>query len=291
MSKYGRNVHASMLGGRITRANLDPAQVTKVLDIGCGTGAATITLAQHYPSATVYGLDISRVPDAARAAAPANVSFIEGDFLTTFPAERDLEAASPPHPALAPSTFTHLYGRMLILGIPSWPAYFATAHRLLAPAVGVLEHHDVDLFWRSTTAAAASSSSSPPPLSDRWPWARALHAALAAAPRGFDMRAGSNAARRMRDAGFVDVRSEGPFAFAFTRDDDAFPESGPCADYGAAFLGRAFRELVGRVLEGEVEPEVLRRWVDEDVERDMFGERGVHFRYWVTVGRKPGVEG
>lgn len=298
---------AAMLGGRITRANLSPSSVTKVLDIGCGTGAATITLAQLYPSASVYGLDISRVPDAGRAAAPSNVTFIEGDFLDTFPTLRSRETddnekggedaaadeqttnsptttttTSPLHPALRPSTFTHLYGRMLILGIPSWRAYFATARALLAPGAGILEHHDVDLDWYAPSLAAP-----PPPLSASWPWANALHAALA--KTGHDVRCGSRAAGRMREAGFVDVRTEGPFAFAFTRNDEEFPGSGRCADYVAEYLGEGFRELVRKVVGGggEVDEETLEGWLKR-VEGDMLGQRGTHFRYWVTVGRRPG---
>ncbi|KAF4301777.1 hypothetical protein GTA08_BOTSDO09740 [Botryosphaeria dothidea] len=296
---------AAMLGGRITRANLSPNSVTKVLDIGCGTGAATITLAQLYPSAAVYGLDISHVPDAGRAAAPSNVTFIEGDFLDTFPSLRSRETkepekggedaaadeqttnpptttTSPLHPALRPSTLTHLYGRMLILGIPSWRAYFATARALLAPGAGVLEHHDVDLDWYAPSLAAP-----PPPLSASWPWTSALHAALA--KTGHDVRCGSRAAGRMREAGFVDVRTEGPFAFAFTRNDEEFPGSGRCADYVAEYLGEGFRELVRKVVGGggEVDEETLEGWLKR-VEGDMLGQMGTHFRYWVTVGRRPG---
>lgn len=49
-----------------------------VLDVGCGTGALAFALAPNV--AEVVGLDVdSEYLEAARAGAPANVSFVEGD--------------------------------------------------------------------------------------------------------------------------------------------------------------------------------------------------------------------
>lgn len=45
------------------------------VDVGCGTGIATIQIAGMLPSAKVYGLDISPVPEAVQKMAPANVAW------------------------------------------------------------------------------------------------------------------------------------------------------------------------------------------------------------------------
>lgn len=47
--------------------------MTKAVDVGCGTGTATVQLTRMFPSATVYVFDLSPVPEHARITAPANV--------------------------------------------------------------------------------------------------------------------------------------------------------------------------------------------------------------------------
>ena len=68
--------------GRIIHAPLkDP---TKILDVGCGTGIVTRHLGSIYPSATVYGIDLSPVPPTnasdAIPSTPPNVKYIIGDI-------------------------------------------------------------------------------------------------------------------------------------------------------------------------------------------------------------------
>lgn len=49
-----------------------------ILDVGCGTGIVTCELARRFPSASVIGIDASRVPISKDT--PANVMFIQGDI-------------------------------------------------------------------------------------------------------------------------------------------------------------------------------------------------------------------
>lgn len=62
-----------MLGGRPLLRPLQSTDITKAVGVGCGTGIATRQLAEQFPYATVYVLNLSSVPDAARKLAPANV--------------------------------------------------------------------------------------------------------------------------------------------------------------------------------------------------------------------------
>jgi trans-aconitate methyltransferase len=53
----------------------------KAVDIGCGTGIATIQLAAMLPSANVVGVDITPVPAPALAAASPNLQWETGNIL------------------------------------------------------------------------------------------------------------------------------------------------------------------------------------------------------------------
>ncbi len=55
--------------------------VSKAVDVGCGTGVATVQIAGMFPSAKVYGLDISPVPEAVQKMAPANAAWAVGNIL------------------------------------------------------------------------------------------------------------------------------------------------------------------------------------------------------------------
>ena len=60
--------------------------ISRVVDVGCGTGVATIQIATMVPSAKVYGLDITLVPENVQKLAPANVAWAVGNVLD---ADRD----------------------------------------------------------------------------------------------------------------------------------------------------------------------------------------------------------
>lgn len=62
-----------MVGGNPFLAPLHSLEVSKAVDVGCGTGIATVQLTSLLPAAVVHGLDISPVPDGTQAIAPRNV--------------------------------------------------------------------------------------------------------------------------------------------------------------------------------------------------------------------------
>ena len=65
-----------LMHGNIVHAPIENPKL--ILDVCCGTGIATRELGRLYPSATVIGIDTSRVPTSE--ATPANVTFIQGAF-------------------------------------------------------------------------------------------------------------------------------------------------------------------------------------------------------------------
>ena len=64
-----------LLGRDEAIARLRPAPGEKVLEIGCGTGRNLVKLAQAYPEARLFGLDVSREMLATAAASSARAGF------------------------------------------------------------------------------------------------------------------------------------------------------------------------------------------------------------------------
>jgi S-adenosylmethionine-diacylgycerolhomoserine-N-methlytransferase len=64
-----------LLGRDEAIARLRPAPGDKALEIGCGTGRNLVKLAQAYPEARLFGLDVSREMLATAAASTARAGF------------------------------------------------------------------------------------------------------------------------------------------------------------------------------------------------------------------------
>jgi S-adenosylmethionine-diacylgycerolhomoserine-N-methlytransferase len=88
-----------LLGRDEAIARLRPAPGHKVLEIGCGTGRNLIKLAQAYPQASLFGLDVSRemlataAASTTRAGLASRITFAQGDA-TTFDPQRLFGCAS-----------------------------------------------------------------------------------------------------------------------------------------------------------------------------------------------------
>ncbi|EME39089.1 hypothetical protein DOTSEDRAFT_57352 [Dothistroma septosporum NZE10] len=173
----------TLMGGEVLHAPVDVAKVKKVLDIGCGTGVVTDKLAQRFPKADVYGLDLSPVPKV-REQRP-NVRYIQGNAVT----QRPTNWSGTQEPAITEdeAVFDYIFSRLLIAGITDWNGLLAHEFAMLKPG-GYLEHHEVD-----STSFDANGHELPNVLKDR---AGLLH---------LDPRAGRKMKERMEDVGFVDV--------------------------------------------------------------------------------------
>ena len=108
--------------GRRVMAALQPSPGERVLDIGCGSGATTLMLAEAVaPGGEAVGVDISRpMLDVAhrRSAGLSGVSFQEAD------------AQTAPFPS---ASFDGVFSRFGVMFFADPPAAFTNIHRALKP--------------------------------------------------------------------------------------------------------------------------------------------------------------
>ncbi|KAL8726098.1 MAG: hypothetical protein Q9166_006935 [cf. Caloplaca sp. 2 TL-2023] len=270
-----------MIGGYPCLAPIHAmTNVSKVVDVGCGTGVATVQLAAMFPSANVYGLDISDVPDLAQQMAPRNVTWVVGDVLDIDYGRLDKGCANAQSSSVTsrevftPGGLDYVFGRMLFLGINDWTRYFSTAALSLSSG-GIMEHQDLDWkFYRGSTSEC---------LSDEWEWHR--HVVSAAETAGLSIHAGSAAALLMEKAG-LEVISVQEFEFSFVPSSKT-PDSEPMGQYVQAKLIPQYPELLRKMLGAKgIAGEELKRLTDTAL-RDLASEEGVHQKYTVTIGKKP----
>ncbi|EEP76185.1 predicted protein [Uncinocarpus reesii 1704] len=261
-----------MLGGAPFLAPFEGLKnASKAVDVGCGTGVATVQIANKIPSAKVYGLDISPVPPAVQKIAPGNAAWAIGNVLDVDNKESEGEACQE---IFAPSGLDYVFGRMLFLGLNDWSRYFSIASRALKSG-GIIEHQDLDwAFYR-----VASSEC----LSDKWEWYQAVVSGLKKA--GLSTRSGSGAAQLMAEAG-LEVIGTHTFEFSFVPSTKT-PNSQAMGRYVQAKLLPNYPELLRKILSdsGASEEEIKR--LSEQCLRDIVSEEGIHQKYTVTIARKP----
>ncbi|CAG8546992.1 10048_t:CDS:2 [Ambispora leptoticha] len=102
---------------------------SRILDLGCGPGQWTLEIAQEFPYAQVYGIDISaNFPTSIK---PSNSHFIVGDVTKGLPWEDNY--------------FDFVWIRYLFVGIKDadWQNLYHEVKRVLKPG-GILEQHECD---------------------------------------------------------------------------------------------------------------------------------------------------
>ena len=250
----------------------DLSASSKAVDVGCGTGVATLQIAQKLPSTKVYGLDISPIPEHVQKMAPTNTAWAVGNIL-------DVDCNNPGNDRMSREIFTpggldYIFGRMLFLGINNWPRYFSTVHETLKSG-GIVEHQDLDWkFYRVGTSEC---------LSDSWEWHRRI--VQAAEQAGLSTHAGSEAAPIMK-AARLDIVSTQEFEFSFVPSNKT-PNSEAMGRYVQAKLIPQYPELLRKMLgsQGLADNEIER--LIQECLRDITGEEGVHQKYTVTIAKKP----
>ncbi|KAJ5544910.1 hypothetical protein N7461_007214 [Penicillium sp. DV-2018c] len=245
-------------------------ETSKAVDIGCGTGIATIQLAALLPSANVVGVDITPVPASALAAASPNLQWETGNILEV---DMEKQTDSLSRGALAPNTIGYFFGRMLFLGINDWRKYFQVASLMLQDQ-GIIEHQDLDWkFYRVGTDEC---------LSHNWKWYARLMEAVE--KTGLSENSGSNAACLMEAAGLKVIETR-KFEFSFVPSAKT-PNSQAMGRYVQAKLMSNYPELMRKLLgslniaHDEVE-QLIR-----DALRDLSSEEGIHQKYTVTIAKK-----
>jgi S-adenosylmethionine-diacylgycerolhomoserine-N-methlytransferase len=122
-----------LLGRDEAIARLRPARGDKVLEIGCGTARNLVKLAQAYPQARLYGLDVSRqmlataAASTARAGLASRIALAQGDA-----------AAFDPRGLFGCASFERVMISYALSMIPPWREALAKALDVVAPG-GSLE--------------------------------------------------------------------------------------------------------------------------------------------------------
>lgn len=255
--------------GKITHAPLESP--TKILDVGCGTGIVTRHLGTIYPSASVYGIDISPVPPTTASDAipttPPNVDYIVGDIRKLAEEDDRLKAAN----------FDCIFQRLLVCGMTQWQSYVSQMATLLRPG-GWLEIHDYAEIWYS-------AKESDRVISGDWKWQLAMR--RGASELGLDLDVGLHAESYMLKAGLVDVKVEKykvPFGTWMI---DERPETRRIGidqdrDLGGVFSGSILPGVTRKLGLGKAEMEKLQ----DECRRCLKGKEGKYWWFYVTVGRK-----
>lgn len=255
--------------GKIIHATLESP--TKILDVGCGTGIVTRHLGSIYPTASVYGIDISPVPPTTASDAipstPPNVGYIIGDIRKLAGEDERLKAGN----------FDCIFQRLLICGMTQWQSYISQMTTLLRPG-GWLEIHDYAEIWHNAKEGDRV-------VSRDWKWLKAVR--RGADELGLDLDIGIHAESYMRKAGLVDVNVEKYIVPIGTWMADERPETRRIGvhqdrDLGGVFSGSILPGITRKLGLGEAEMEELK----EECRRCLKEEEGKYLWFYVTVGRK-----
>ena len=104
------------------------ALMSKAVDVGGGTGVATVQIEATFPSVKVYGLDISAVPEAVRKTVSANAAWALGIILHIDYGKAGDDVMS--NEIFTPGGLDYVFGRIVVLGINATPAYCKTPRSL-----------------------------------------------------------------------------------------------------------------------------------------------------------------
>lgn len=261
----------ALMGGNVIHAPLDSTKATRCLDIGCGTGYVTNAMAREFPNAEVIGLDLSPVPNIRQW--EKNVQFLEGNVLTQKPTEWKAGNVQSTLPSDA-GLFDLCWSRLLIMGMTDWPGFFKKEFELLKPG-GWAECHEMDSIWYDSKGREW--------LTDKT-WRQRLAKGLET--MGLYEHAGSDAARRMREAGFVDIQvAQCRMYFGGGGEHD------PIAKKAADFWAKDAKEVVPLVLKrvmsnmgsSDEEIKAMVQEFEESLELDV----GSYSIIYATWGRKP----
>lgn len=210
----------------------------RVLDIGCGTGAITLSLARDHGAGEVVGIDVE---DSVCSAARARVS------VAGLSDRVEIACVTPGPFPFGDGRFDVVFSKDSIIHIADKEFLAREAYRVLAPG-GVFAASD----WLISHDAAPSPE---------------MAAYIAEEDLGFEMASPARYARALDDAGFGDVRTQNRNAWyhAVSQEELARLEGperpGFEARYGADFIAgqiATWRSMIAVLATGEHCPHHLR---------------------------------
>ncbi|KAK3290477.1 S-adenosyl-L-methionine-dependent methyltransferase [Chaetomium fimeti] len=154
--------------------------ISKVVDIGTGTGIWAIDFGDEYPDAEVIGTDISPIQPTW---IPPNVKFEIDDANLSWTWRDD--------------TFDFVHVRGMIGTIIDWPAFYREAFRCCKPG-GYMEHHDEAAEWHSANGEISEDSA-------MGQWGKVFSEGGKKFGRTFRLIQDDVQIKGMEEAGFVDI--------------------------------------------------------------------------------------
>ena len=151
----------------------------RIVDLGTGTGAWAIAMGDLYPSATILGTDLSPIQPLY---VPPNVCFMVDDVESPWL-----------HP---PNYFDYVHARHMCPALKDWNTVLGEAYDHLKPS-GWVELQELEHRMYSQDGTSDGDY----PLRVFWELV-----AEGAAKRGTDINSSTTLARRMREAGFINVQ-------------------------------------------------------------------------------------
>jgi SAM-dependent methyltransferase len=118
------------IGDKLFLAPIKPEELTRVLDIGTGTGLWSMSMGDEYPHAEIIGNDLSAIQPPW---VPPNVRFMLDDVES---------------PWVHSSPFDFIFSRYMASCISDWPGLVQQAHDNLVPG-GWVEFQDYDFNFYS----------------------------------------------------------------------------------------------------------------------------------------------
>ncbi|KAL6703576.1 hypothetical protein ACN47E_009521 [Coniothyrium glycines] len=279
-----------LMENRLFHAPLQKEKIQKTLDIGCGTGAVTNEMGLTFPTAKVYGIDLSPVPQV-RPKLP-NIEYVQGNVMEI------------KHDSFATGSFDFIYSRLLVLGMSNWQGYVERCVSLLKPGgwiemhdlsnqphhvpspVSSFEHlrpHDITMEQIRTTSHPTDAYQHASP----WLWDTTFHKLLAV--KHVDLYCGPNIPFLFANAGLVDMTIR-RYMMPYSRWDGLTREETAISDYLETFVRdlvpmsiRKAGENAGPEYAAEAERAV------EDAKRYHAAYDGGRNFLWMYVvcGRKP----
>ncbi|KAJ3525455.1 hypothetical protein NM208_g11632 [Fusarium decemcellulare] len=171
-----------ILNGKLHLAPLDKKEVSKVLDVGTGTGIWAMDFGDEFPEAEVIGTDISPIQPSW---VPPNVKFEIEDFTLdwTFPE----------------NSFDFVHMRFLYGSVPDWYQLYERAFRATKPG-GWIESHEGDPMGYSDDGSLKAGSA----IAE---WGKFFHEGGRKLGRVFTPIPDNLQVKGLEAAGFVDIQT------------------------------------------------------------------------------------
>lgn len=174
------HIQTLLLGDKLFLAPLDTSSISKVVDVGTGTGIWAIDFADAYPNVNVVGTDLS---PSQPTWVPPNLEFHIDDCTQPW--------------TFAPGSVDYVHIRFLNGSIQDWDALFAEAYRALKPG-GILESMEPSAILTSDDGSVEDTSA----LAE---WGRLFHEAGRRSGRPFTVFEDDLQNKAMAAAGFQEI--------------------------------------------------------------------------------------